>query len=273
MTDKKTKLPNALEVSPTPPAAVVKKVPHVCICTPCYGGQVFQNYFLSILNLVYASIRNQNRGGDSLITRSRNSITAEFLSNESYTHLLWIDADIGFTPESVFRLIEADKEIVCGIYPLKAYTFPDIIPAEMSQHEMMTRYTKYPFNPVGTTFTDENGFAEVKDAPTGMMLIKREMLMKMIAHYPELKYKPDHMVGLEKIAGKIDDFYYNLFDTFIDSEGRYLSEDYAFCRLWQQMGGKVYADVTSKLSHTGSHLYQGDLAATLSFNYKQEEKK
>jgi hypothetical protein len=255
-----------------------QKAPHICIATPCYGGKVFQNYFLSILNLVYATVRQQNmnlsfiiRGGDSLITRARNSIVAEFLSNDQYTHLLWIDADIGFTPESVFRLVSANKDIAAGIYPLKAYTFPDVLPAEMTKQEFANRYTKYPFNPIGASFTVENGFAEVKDAPTGMMLIKREVFYKMIEAYPELKYYPDHMVGLEGIAQKINDYYYNFFDTFIDDEGRYLSEDYAFCRLWQKMGGKVYADITSKLSHNGSHMFQGDLAATLSYNYKTEQ--
>lgn len=249
--------------------------PHICVATPCYGGKVFQNYFLSVINMIYASLETRLfdlsfivRGGDSLITRSRNSIVAEFLSNEKYTHLLWIDADVGFTPEAVARLLSANVDVVAGIYPLKAYTFPDQIPA-MSKQELLSRYTKYPFNPIGQKFKVVNGFAEVKDAPTGLMMIKREVFYKLIESYPELKYKPDYMVGLEGVADKINDYYYNFFDTFIDDEGRYLSEDYAFCRLWQKVGGKVYADTHSKLTHNGSHLFQGDLNATLSLNYKR----
>jgi hypothetical protein len=88
--------------------------------------------------------------------------------------------------------------------------------------------------------------------------------------YPNLKYKPDHQVGLESLANKINDHYYNFFDTFVDEEGRYLSEDYAFCRLWQRIGGKVYADANSKLTHTGSYQYQGDFARMLKSRYTEQ---
>lgn len=251
--------------------------PHICIATPCYGGQVFQNYFLSIIALIYAVERRKDidlsfivRGGDSLITRSRNSIVAEFLATPKYTHLLWIDADIGFSPEAVYRLIQSGHEIAAGVYPLKAFTFPDEIPAQ-SKDDLFTRYTTYPFNPIGPTFKVENGFVEVKDAPTGLMMIQRGVFYKMIQQYPHLKYKPDRQVGLEKLAATIDDSYYNLFDTFIDEQGRYLSEDYAFCRLWQQMGGKVYVDADSKLTHQGSHQYQGDFNKMLAFRYVRSD--
>src|ERR1700748_2080913 len=100
-----------MNTNPTPTSYVK---PHICIATPCYGGQVFQNYFLSIIALIYAVERRKDidlsfivRGGDSLITRSRNSIVAEFLSQPKYTHLLWVDADIGFSPEAVYRLIQS----------------------------------------------------------------------------------------------------------------------------------------------------------------------
>ena len=35
------------------------------------------------------------------------------------THLLFIDADIGFSWRNIERLLCADKDIVCGIYPRK----------------------------------------------------------------------------------------------------------------------------------------------------------
>ena len=257
----------------TAPAAPTAKKPHICVATPCYGGQVFQNYFLSIISLIYAVERRKDvdisfivRGGDSLITRSRNSIVAEFLSTPKYTHLLWIDADIGFSPDAVYRLLQSDYDIAAGVYPLKAFTFPDEIPAQRKD-ELLLRYTTYPFNPIGASFKVENGFVEVKDAPTGLMMIKRGVFDKMIESYPELKYKPDHQVGLEKLANQIDNCYYNFFDTFIDETGRYLSEDYAFCRLWQKIGGKVYADAESKLTHQGSHQYQGDFTKMLEYRY------
>ena len=248
---------------------------HVCICTPCYGGAVFQNYLLSVIGLIHAA-QTQNqvafsfviRGGDSLITRSRNSIVAEFLSEPAYTHLLWIDADIGFTAEAVFRLIASDHDVAAGIYPLKTMNWPAEIPEKMTPHELSARYTSYPFNPIGLNFDVKDGFVEVRDAPTGLMLIKRSVFDRMIEAYPELKYTPDHMHGLEGIAAKIADKHYRFFDTMAEpNNGRYLSEDYAFCRRWQNIGGKVYADANSKLTHIGQHTYSGDFALMLNTKY------
>ncbi len=269
------------------------KPPHVLIATPCYGSALFQTYYISnirLLNEVYKR-RTMNvafsiRGGDSLITRLRNSITAEFLANDAYTHLLWIDADIGFEPDEVFRLVESGHDIACGMYPLKSLPIPDQIPTNgaetINRDEMFYKYLKYPFNPIGRQFDVVNDFVEVKDAPTGMMCIKREVFMKMIEQYPELKYSPDKQVGLEHLEAKINDLYYNFFDTmlaedeFTDANGnkfkkkRYLSEDYAFCRLWQNMGGKVHAFARSKLSHTGLFTYQGDFEKHFRYNYNLE---
>jgi hypothetical protein len=44
---------------------------------------------------------------------------------------------------------------------------------------------------------------------------------------------------------------------------RYLSEDYGFYRLWEKIGGEVYVDAKSNLSHQGERLYTGDFGATL----------
>jgi hypothetical protein len=40
---------------------------------------------------------------------------------------------------------------------------------------------------------------------------------------------------------------------------RYLSEDYAFCRLWQNTGGKIYADIMSGMTHYGNYAFRGNV--------------
>lgn len=251
---------------------------HIALCTPCYGGQVFQNYYLSVLKLVYACMRHEVklsfiiRGGDSLIPRTRNSIVAEFMATEGYTHLLWVDADIGFEPNAVFRLIQADRDVAAGIYPMKTIAWPDVIPANMTKAEFDARYTKYPFNPKnGRVQTDSDGFVEVLDAPTGLMMIKRGVFETMIEKMPDHKIIADRMPGLERIADKIAQYDYRFFDVMTEANGRYLSEDYAFCRRWQDCGGKIYADVTSKLTHQGSLTYQGNFLENLKLRLIPDE--
>ena len=98
-----------------------------------------------------------------------------------------------------------------------------------------------------------NGFVEVLDGPTGFMMISREALTKMHEHYSELNCKNDHQ-------NRDFDEYCAIFDCMIDPESkRYLSEDYAFCRRWQQMGGKIYADCNTTSGHMGNLPFSGCL--------------
>ena len=86
----------------------------------------------------------------------------------------------------------------------------------------------------------------------------------MALAYPELKFTPDQHIGSPH--DKTFDYHstskwnYTFFDTMIDPEtNRYLSEDYAFCRLWQKIGGKVYADIVSGLTHYGNYSFKGNV--------------
>ena len=55
----------------------------------------------------------------------------------------------------------------------------------------------------------------------------------------------------------------------IDPEDkRYLSEDYAFCRLWQKIGGRIYADINSPLTHWGTFAFKGHVGTR--FKSKEE---
>ena len=99
---------------------------HLVVATPCFGGQVSSIYASSIFQLQRAvrSMSNMDlkvlmRDGDALITRARANLVTLFLDDPPATHLLFVDADIGFEPEQVFRLIESGADVVAGVYPIK----------------------------------------------------------------------------------------------------------------------------------------------------------
>jgi hypothetical protein len=99
----------------------------------------------------------------------------------------------------------------------------------------------------------KDGFAEVLDGPTGFLLIKRDVFKKLEAKYPELNCVNDHQ-------NRDLDEYHACFDCMIDPQTRrYLSEDYAFCRRVQQMGGQIFADCMTVLGHVGNIRFQGTL--------------
>jgi len=102
----------------------------------------------------------------------------------------------------------------------------------------------------------KKGFAKVLDAATGCLLIKRECLLKMVKEYPDLHYNTDQIIDGKEYKSKNT---YLFFDTMKDEDGRYLSEDYAFSRRWQKIGGSIWADLSSDLIHYGQYKFQGQL--------------
>jgi hypothetical protein len=101
-----------------------------------------------------------------------------------------------------------------------------------------------------------NGLLPIYDAGTGFMLFKRDVIQTMMDKWPELHYKND--LGTDP---KYDPYMYALFDTIIDPKTRrYLSEDYTFCRRWQELGGSIWLDPSINLDHQGTHLFRGNIS-------------
>ena len=89
-------------------------------------------------------------------------------------------------------------------------------------------------------------------------MIRRAVFERMSAHYPEIKYRRSHASA---DAGVDPDTFYAFFDCRIDPEsGHYLSEDFTFCRRWTDMGGEIWVDLHSRLTHIGRLAFDGNLA-------------
>lgn len=244
---------------------------NVMFATPAYISAVNMNYVTSIFNLTQHAAHfglpcQLHMHAESLITRSRNKIVMAFLKNENLTHLFWIDSDIEFIPQYVCRLLLADRDVCAGVYPMKSEPWPQAgLPAGTTREQYEVAFTEYPFNPIGhgkfkvRDFVDEDGFIEVAEAPTGFMCIKRDVILRMMEHYPNLNYTPD---GPPPHPEK--PYHWLFFDCMVDpDDGRYLSEDYAFCRRWRDMGGKVFVDVNCDLKHHGQKAFNGTLLQSL----------
>src|SRR5579883_2912355 len=240
--------------------------PLVVIGTPCFGGLVAHEYMMSILRLTaYApgagfDVAVITLGHDALITRARSTIVARFLDNPATTHLLFIDADIAFEPEQVIRLLRFDRDFAAAPYPAKVFDWSRV-PQRFGRTGETLEEAAYVY--VGETCTGEalkleDGFATALYAGTGFQLLKRAVFERMIAAYPEMKFKAMHVFPRPAQASENQ---YALFDCMIDGEsGAYLSEDYAFCRRWRAIGGEIWLDLTARLCHAGSHDYRGNAA-------------
>ena len=216
---------------------------HIHFCLPCYAGQMTEATFSSFVRFILmAKERGLNWSLDtmvneSLITRGRNNLAAKMLYNKHATHLMFIDSDIRFRPEDIFKLIDADKDIIGGLYPVKSYPI------------------RYVVNGLKDPVV-EGAVEEVRHIGTGFMLIKRHVIEEMIKAHPESKFKDSIGIGQQ-----YEPFMYALFETTIDADGHYMSEDWYFCDKWRAMGGKIYAHKEILLNHAGFHEFKGDLGA------------
>jgi hypothetical protein len=242
---------------------------HLVVATPCFGGQVSSIYASSIFQLQRALRSKSNvelkvlmRDGDALITRARANLMTLFLDDPTATHLLFVDADIGFTPEHVFRLIESGADVVAGVYPIKRINW------DKARRVIETNRPKLPSASLDYVLEindpDQvavvNGFTRARYAGTGFLMIRRQVFEKMCAHpaYASLQFFREH--SIDALAGSPNRF--ALFECMIDPKsGTYLSEDFAFCKRWTDIGGEIWIDLESRLDHVGPSVFHGDVSS------------
>jgi hypothetical protein len=237
--------------------------PYLMIATPCFGGQVTAAFLTSMLKLQQACQQRgigfefQELSGAPLVTYARNELVARFLERTHATHLMFIDADVGFEPEQVFRLLAFDADVTAGVYPRKFIDWSKVTRAVQSGRPPESASLHYVVAWPDTGPQEvRNGFVRVRYVGAGFLLMRRQVITRLCEANPDLRYRRTHIEGVDPNA-----FAYGLFETMINSAaGIYLSEDAGFCKRWAEIGGEIWVDTQSKLTHTGAVAFEGDLA-------------
>lgn len=236
-------------------ARKIKSLPkiHLLLATPCYGGQChvgFVNSLISTINVlqqVDIEVEYCLLGGESLITRARNSLIAKFMS-KPFTHIIFLDADVSWEAVNILRLLASGLEVCGGIYCKKAINWDRVLAGETDPE----RVSDLNVNRLdGRCAVGE--FLPVRHLATGFMCIRKSVIDTLILKHPETKYS-------NNVSGYADahDWFYNLFHAgIVDSE--YLSEDYWFCNLVRDAGIEIWADTECPLGHTGNMTFRANL--------------
>lgn len=238
----------------------------VMIATPMYGGMCTGEYMIGTMSTTRAleklgvDVHFAILGNESLITRARNELARVFLESDA-EYLMFIDADIAFSENSVSTLMAANKDIICGIYPKKDVDWKNVERAAKAGETALSEFSgSFVLNPVNTQQgpieVDKNGIIEVRHGGTGFMLIKRRVFLDLIPYVPT--YRVSNFIDPET-GEQVVPMTHEFFATSIDKTGTLLSEDYHFCDLWRKQGGKVYAHTAIKLGHIGNYVYSGNL--------------
>jgi len=159
-------------------------------------------------------------------------MVARVLNNPKSTHLFFIDADIGFEPWHVLAVLNHDKDVVCGLYPMKT------VPVQWVVNGFE-----------GAKEEDNGNLLEVSKSGTGFMCIDKKIFEGLKSHPAVKKYNND--IDLPK---ELDEHMYTFFDTAV-RENRYYSEDWTFCENFRDQGGEIWVDKRVHLRHTGNFVF------------------
>jgi len=213
------------------------------IAMPCYGGNVSDKTVISLFNLGKLLNRNNIDNGllvmanQSLITQARTKIANFFLNNTEYEYLLFLDADVGFKPDDVLKLLSHKKDIVGGTYPMKS--IPLRWPFTLSQPEQR-----------------DGDLIKIENNGIGFTLIHRSVFQKIIEKYgKEIKFFPVNNDVNQSLTEKEYNNSYHFFGE-IKIDDYYFSEDKSFFYLTKQCGIENWLDVSINLSHVGSHVFE-----------------
>jgi hypothetical protein len=241
----------------------------VAIATPTHRGLFSAAYVRSLWGLQQACIQRGIRvellmlPNQSMVDRARNILAGFFLHKTDYSHLLFIDDDMGFEVADALKMFNwPQHDVVAAAYPCKEIDWarvkhavlhnPDIDPQQLPQ--IAGKYDgMHTFLHEGDSLAaalDEP--MQVGEAGTGMMLISRACLLRLA----------DDGIPCAR-ANAANDFPLHEFFRQKVKDGRLLGEDFYFCDLVREHGGAVYLCAWSTIVHSGQYEFVGNTRAVL----------
>jgi len=237
---------------------------NILIGLPAYGSTTFVQHNRSLRALEKLFLLNKIKytiaetQTESLIPRARNAFANICCfdrdgNGDQYTHLLFLDVDIGFNPDNILQMIGWDKELVGLPYPCKAINWQYVVAAIKRGVEDPIALARMGSRPIINTtrstmpFNVDEPTKEFHQLGTGLLLIKRQVFEKM-AEDDNRRYI---LMPGERMFGPRD-FAYDFFQIGINPETRYYdSEDYRFCLDAEKLGITPWLLPWAVTSHTG----------------------
>ena len=173
------------------------------------------------------------------IVMSRNYLLSVFLSDERFSHALFLDSDLSFLPEQFFRLLDFDAEFVATVYPdrrardlvLQALYEVDATKADPPPiQDILSSTMKYLLT-AHLSQTDQvdikkDGFHTVASLAGGFSLIKRSVPEQMVEKGAADILPRTALLPSNEDARRFADFFSHL--RTADNEA-ILGEDQSFC--------------------------------------------
>jgi hypothetical protein len=178
----------------------------------------------------------------------RNLFVTAWYDATDYSHLLFVDADMGFDPALIRDMINFNKPLMGCLYARRNMK-PSVVGTVPDGHSIKDV---------------QKGFIKASGLGCGVMMISREVIKTMLERIPEID-DPHGAYLMDAVSAEVPlTRIIRAFDK-IRTPALRLSEDMAFCHRWTECGGEIWANINHKISHIGKfdyHLrYQGILEA------------
>lgn len=210
----------------------------ILIGTPAYRSQVDLDYLHSVIDFFRAGIRFSllTIGNESLITRARNTIASSFYHSTGFTHLFFLDADVGIDAAALRRLIGHARDVVAAPVPLKTI------------REGGERV--YNYNRVIEDLGD--GLLRVAHVGTAAMLLSRAAVTRLVE---AARARGDvYELGRDDSGSSGAQPQFDVFKVGVRDRD-YLSEDFWICRELRDQGLDIYVDSTLRVRHSGPYRF------------------
>lgn len=214
----------------------------IFIALPAYDFKVSLKLAVSLAKFSRASaehgidIQLGSICGCSVVSRARNLLAKDMLESKC-DYLLFIDSDINFEPDDIFRLMAWGTDPKKGIVAA--------VPRTRNESKVYIATLDYDEN--GDLTMNGMGLVRAKRVATAFMLVRREVFETLEKEHPEWAY----------YDSKTDRTLSCMFDFQLAEEG-YIGEDFLFCDRVRDHGFEVWIDPTITLGHMGVQEYVGN---------------
>ncbi|MCK5359282.1 MAG: hypothetical protein KAJ95_01575 [Gammaproteobacteria bacterium] len=210
--------------------------PNIMVGTPAYNSMVHTDYVRSLLgfNMSGLSYSFLSIGGESLITRARNTILAHFHHNKTFTHLFFLDGDVFLDGNDLKKMLDANRDVIGAPVPLK------------------TIEQGKPVLNISGLLGEEGHLTMVERLGNAAMMLSRKAVTALV----EDAIKDSRVYGANPLARGIGDSEenYDVFQVGV-RDGLYLSEDYWVCTKLRELGFNIYVDLSIRTRHHGISSY------------------
>lgn len=234
-------------------------MPKLMIATPAYGEIFYAPYVQSVLALARLAHKDKwdfmfESISYAEVSEARNYLVTRFFDKTDATHLLFVDADMGFPAKLVTDMLTIGKPVVGVIAPKRQIDLKrvaDLAKSEPDTGRAIAKAHEFVVRRLPSASLPRNGFMEVESCGAGILLIERSCIAELLSRAPAMS--DETAKGRTPLTKDLPRLI-RAFDPLVRDDGARLSEDFAFCHRWRRLcGGEVWASVAHQITHVGLH--------------------